>query len=111
MVHPGTFFIVLGDNGPFLCTPMKIGAKCEHCKCAACSGGIGTHRRPVPLPLLLEHALQVGIGQRVRRAVADLPRHHVREEQPGYTRARCHSSLAFLVTIGILHIKEIGEGR
>jgi hypothetical protein len=29
----------------------------------------------------------------------------------GYTRARCYSSLAFLATIGILHIKEIGEGE
>ena len=29
----------------------------------------------------------------------------------GYTRARCYSSLTFLVTIGILHIKEIGEGE
>ena len=28
-----------------------------------------------------------------------------------YTRARCHSSLIFLVAIGILHIKEIGEGQ
>jgi hypothetical protein len=28
-----------------------------------------------------------------------------------YTRARCYSSLDFLVTIGILHIKEIGEGQ
>ena len=27
------------------------------------------------------------------------------------TRARCYSSLKFLVTIGILHIKEIGEGE
>jgi hypothetical protein len=29
----------------------------------------------------------------------------------GYTRARCYSSLEFLVTIEILHIKEIGEGE
>jgi hypothetical protein len=29
----------------------------------------------------------------------------------GYTRARCYSSLKFLVTIGVLHIKEIGEGQ
>ena len=29
----------------------------------------------------------------------------------GYTRARCYSSLKFPVTIGILHIKEIGEGQ
>ena len=29
----------------------------------------------------------------------------------GYSRARCYSSLTFLVTMGILHIKEIGEGQ
>jgi hypothetical protein len=29
MVHPGTLFI--GDSGAFLCIPMKIGAKSEHC--------------------------------------------------------------------------------
>jgi hypothetical protein len=28
-----------------------------------------------------------------------------------YTRVRCYSSLTFLVTIGILHIKEMGEGQ
>jgi hypothetical protein len=28
----------------------------------------------------------------------------------GYTRARCYSSPIFVVTIGILHIKEIREG-
>jgi hypothetical protein len=28
-----------------------------------------------------------------------------------YTRALCHSSLTFLATIWILHIKEIGEGE
>jgi hypothetical protein len=30
MVYPGTLFI--GDNGAFLCIPMKIGVKFEHCK-------------------------------------------------------------------------------
>jgi hypothetical protein len=29
----------------------------------------------------------------------------------GYTRARCYSSLLFLVTIGILRIEAIGEGQ
>jgi hypothetical protein len=29
----------------------------------------------------------------------------------GYTRARCYSPLIFVVTIEILHIKEIGEGQ
>ena len=29
----------------------------------------------------------------------------------GYTRARCYSSLTCIVTIGVLHIKEIGEGK
>jgi hypothetical protein len=29
MVCPGTLFI--GDNGAFLCIPMKIGVKFEHC--------------------------------------------------------------------------------
>jgi hypothetical protein len=29
----------------------------------------------------------------------------------GYTRARCYSSLIFLVTVGILYIKENGEGK
>jgi hypothetical protein len=29
MVYPGTSFI--GDNGAFLCIPMKIGVKFEHC--------------------------------------------------------------------------------
>ena len=28
-----------------------------------------------------------------------------------YTRARCYSSLKSIVTIEILHIKEIGEGE
>ena len=30
MVCPGTLFI--GDNGAFLCIPMKIGVKFEHCE-------------------------------------------------------------------------------
>jgi hypothetical protein len=29
MVYPGTLFI--GDSGVFLCIPMKIGVKSEHC--------------------------------------------------------------------------------
>jgi hypothetical protein len=29
----------------------------------------------------------------------------------GYTRARCHSSLTFLVTMEIIHIKKIEEGE
>jgi hypothetical protein len=28
MVYPGTLFV--GDNGAFLCIPMKIGVKFEH---------------------------------------------------------------------------------
>jgi hypothetical protein len=31
LVYPGTLFIVLGDNGAFLCIPMKTGVKFEHC--------------------------------------------------------------------------------
>ncbi len=31
--------------------------------------------------------------------------------QVGYTRARCYSSLTFLVTIGVLHMNEIGKGQ
>jgi hypothetical protein len=29
MMHPGTLFI--GDSGAFLCIPMKVGVKSEHC--------------------------------------------------------------------------------
>ena len=29
MAHPSTLF--MGDSGALLCTPMKIGAKFEHC--------------------------------------------------------------------------------
>jgi hypothetical protein len=36
MVYPGTLFI--GDNGPFLCIPMKIAVKCEHWASASGSG-------------------------------------------------------------------------
>jgi hypothetical protein len=33
------------------------------------------------------------------------------EQLPVCTRARCYSPLAFLVTMGVLHIEEIGEGQ
>jgi hypothetical protein len=54
MVHPGTLFI--GDSGAFLCIPMKIGVKSEHChkdiffsSCAVrCSWGGAGCRRDVP---------------------------------------------------------------
>ena len=55
------------------------------------------HRR------LRRHEVARGaVDRRVAR-----PRENLRE----YTRARCYSSLTFLVIIGIIHIKEIGEGE
>jgi hypothetical protein len=46
----------------------------------------------------LRHALRVVRGPRGGAACV-------------YTRACCYSSLKYLVTMGILHIKEIGEGQ
>ena len=66
----------------------------------------------------LRHALVVvrraGLQQVASRRFRELWRRRVgssRRARDLYTRARCYSSLAFLVTIGILHINENAAGR
>ena len=84
MVYPGTLFI--RDNGAFLCIPMKMGVKCEQ----------GGH---------------LGEQQRIEEDVAELVLQPPARRLCLYTKARCYSSLKLLVTMGILHIKEPGEGQ
>jgi hypothetical protein len=54
---------------------------------------------PFPLPLALPLPLAAFFASFSSRSLCE------------YTRARCYSPLTFLVTIGILHIKDIGEGQ
>jgi hypothetical protein len=63
-----------------------------------------------------QEALRARVAGLEALAVPELVVHEValRVEEVGlrgYTRARYYSSPTFLVTIGILHIKEIGEGE
>jgi hypothetical protein len=48
MVYPVTLFI--GDNGAFLCIPMKIGVKFEHCAVRNCAESSGPERTAAGMP-------------------------------------------------------------
>jgi hypothetical protein len=82
---------------------------------ASSSSSSSSDQAPQAPPAFAGGGVPSGAGRVSRiaaqRALRGLPRLLLHDGLRGYTRARCYSPLEFLVTMGILHTKEIREGQ